>query len=132
MGLIVGTLNLIFIKENVIAWGPKTYTSWRYCLFIIEQVLILVISTQSLIFNILEKNFKGLKIHRIILILLGMYATFMYQPMFNILFGAHDDKAVDFTPIHIIFLLMNFVLIIGGYALMKTKPKKKKIFSLPL
>ena len=126
LGLIVGTLNLIFLKENVIAWGPKTYTSWRYCLFIIEQVLILIISTYSLIFNIIDKNYKGLKAHRIILILLGMYATFMYQPMFNILFGAHDDKAVDFTPIHIIFLLMNFVLIIGGYVLMKNKTKEEK------
>ena len=129
LGPIVGILNLVFFKENLIAWGPKVATNWRATLFAIEQVLILAISIREVFLVIKNHSFKTLEVGKLLLILLGMYLTFMYQPLFRLLFKEHDDVTKDFSMMHIVSIVINIVFILFFYVFMKNKNQdEKKIF----
>lgn len=126
LGIIVGVLNLVFFKENMIAWGKEAYAPWRAILFQIEQVLLIIVGSYQLFLFIKNKDFKDLKVVRCILVFVGMMLTFFYQPMLNILFGEYGDPVLDFNGIHIFSILFNLIFIIGAYALMDKKTMEEK------
>ena len=125
-GPVIGVLNLIYLKHNMKAWGPTVAVPWRQNLFIIEQVLLILIGLIQLFLFIKNKNYKGLKPIRCIVVLLGMYATFLYQPIFNVFFGEAETEAGDFNFAHIMMLLTIFLFIIIGYACMSRRNEKEK------
>ena len=140
-GIVVGILNLVFYKENMIAWGTEAYTQWRSILFNIEQILLIIIGVYQLVLFIKNKDIKKLNIVRCILVLIGMFLAFFYQPMLKILFGTWGkvltgkkgeiEAVLDFNGIHIFSLLFNLIFIIAGYLLMdkKTMAEKRLFFA---
>ena len=126
MGPVVAIFNLILLKYNFIAWGPKTDKPWREALFIIEQILIILISIYSTFTLFKNKELKEVKWIRVPIVFITMYLTFAYQPLLNILFGTYGVKTLDFSGPHLILLSMNLVLIIGSFFLMGHKTKEEK------
>ena len=125
-GPVIGVLNLVFYDYNMKAWGPDVAVPWRSTLFIIEQVLLIVIGLYQL-FNFLKnKNYKELKIVNCILVIVGMYICFLYQPVFNIFLGERGAETNNFSTEHILMLLLLFVSLIVLYLLMRNKSYSDK------
>lgn len=110
------------------------YTPWRAVLFQVEQILILILSGYCISTFIKNKEYADMKWKRIFVILPAMYLTFFYQSIGLFLDGtttrnlvdALGSKATEFTTIHIITLIMNLVLYMGSYLIMKNKTKEEK------
>ena len=131
LGPTVGILNLVFYKYNMKAWGASVAVPWRSTLFIIEQVILIVIGLYQLFIFIKNKRYKELKPLRCFAVLIGMYAAFLYQPVFSIFIGERGGEATDFSIEHIMMLVLIFTLIILGNIVMnnKTRLEKKAFFS---
>ena len=134
VGPIIGILNFIFLKYNFKAWdffyqtdqASGVYTTWRAALFLVEQALLLVISLSYLFYYIVTGNFKGFSFKRLLPILIGMFATFFYQPILTILFNEAGEMTRDFSMSHIIFLSSNLVFLLGAYFIMRHKSIEDK------
>ena len=118
-GPIVGLLNLLFYKNNMKAWGADIAVPWRSTLFIIEQVLLIIIGLYQLFLLIKNKNYKGLNILTCIFVLIGMYACFLYQPVFNVFLGEREAEANSFSFEHILMLVVILSSIIIYYPQLK-------------
>lgn len=146
---VIGVLNLIFFHNNMVAWGMGreaqfpaaanyAYDQWRVVFFIIEQIALILISLVSL-YHVLKdeeyKKFKPIAILWEFLIVIGLALCYLYGYFFEDLFIIVNHKmdewtTTDFSKSHIIFLLLNFVLIIGLYLLFRDKDDRQKIYML--
>ena len=120
-GPVIGAFNLLFFKNNMKAWGAEITVPWRSTLFIIEQVLLIIIGLYQLFLFIKNKNYKDLKVINCILVIVGMYICFLYQPVFNIFLGERDGEANNFSIEHIIMLITILVSIIVLYVIMRNR-----------
>ena len=139
VGPVVGVLNFIFLQYNFRAWdffytfdpakSNGVYTTWRAVVFIIEIILLIGISLFYIMEIIFQKDFRKINLKRLPFIFVGLFATFFYQPIFGLLFSKYGDKAVDFTPIHLLYLSTNIMFLLFGYFGMRHKAEMdKKIF----
>lgn len=136
-GLIVGVLNFIFLKYNYLAWdfnyynNPTTYPfgrtfSFMSICFISEIVLLLFVSAYYFIENILKNDYKYFNWKRFPFIIVGLYATFFYQPIIFLFVGKLNQETTDFSTAHILCLLSNIAFLIIGYFSMRHKTIEDK------
>ena len=141
LGFVVPIMNFIFFKENMIAWGMGSteftwdigyaYSTPRVVCWCIENALMIVVAIISGYEFIIKKEYIKFKPHYFIFILAGFFATFFYcyLPQ-NLATALHyklsTEKPLDFSTIHIIYLLMNPILIIALFVIFRNKSEKDK------
>lgn len=137
--LIIGILNLAFFNQNMTAWAGDAYqytsadgyayVPGRVAFFIIEQIVLIIMALAYVYIDIKDKEYKGIKPLWMVLVLAGFIIAFMnpyvLQDLNLILtFTKSTQTATGFSVSHIIYLLLNFVILILIYALMRKKDQK--------
>lgn len=124
---IIGLLNLFLFDANMTAWGSEAYTPWRAILFIVQNALLVTLGGFLIYSLIINNDFKETKPLRIPWIIIGMMLGFLYQPFLHVVLGKADDVE-GFNKMHILYILMNFVIIIIPYAILRSKPYADRRF----
>ncbi len=125
LGVLVGILNIIFFKENMIAFfGNETwqYFSLRGVQFALVIVILLVLSLSNLIF-ILEKKMKLNKndiTNTLAIFFISSLAVMPLSLLYS-LFGNFGESPLDFNLQHLFLIGLPFVIMIISYFVMFSK-----------
>lgn len=134
-----GILNLVYFKQNMIAWAGDSYqftsdngyayVPARVGFFIAEQIILLIMGCAYVYIIFKDKEYKGFKPFWTLLVLVGLLIAFMY-PYFPedlvkmMSWSPEHQHATDFSTSHIFYLSINFILLILLYVLMHKKDKE--------
>lgn len=125
LGVLVGILNIIFFKANLIAFFgivPTSYFSLRGIQFGLVIVFLLSLSIFNLYF-ILQKKLDISKkdiLNTIIIFLLSGIAVMPLSLLYNFL-GNFGESPLDFNLQHLLLIASPFVIMIISYFVMFTK-----------
>ncbi|MDY0024337.1 MAG: YwaF family protein [Candidatus Izemoplasmatales bacterium] len=129
VGSLVGILNFLFFKENLIAFtGIAEIWSFRSIQFMLENSLILFIGLSVLINLISKKEFKldFKKWYRYLFVIVGSMFSVMPQSILYNLFGNYGESPLDFNMEHIFVIIFPIILMIFVYMIMRRQIQENK------
>lgn len=135
---IVTILNLVFLKENLIAiygYNYDPFLNYRTYAFLVQMMITLSLSVVLIAKKIEEKDFKeSLKdIGKMFLVFTLLIPAFFQQGALMIFFGPWGDTPEGFNGIHRITIYFTVALMILPYIFLRHKPlQDKKLFYVVL
>jgi len=127
-GLVVGIMNIVFLRENIIAFiGTENFLSYRSIQFIIEIIVFMTLAVMNLFMIIKEKLRPGWRdlLNVSVITAISSFAVMPLTTLYNLLgeYGAITD---DFNKEHIAFLIFPFVIMLVSYFVMFNKRQKDR------
>ena len=128
--LVIGLLNLIFFKQNILIFiGEIDLYHYRSVQFIIETALFLSLSFTNLLILIKNKNYPKLnEIGSALGVFIVSAISVLPQSFLYNLFGNYSEIPEEFNSTHLLILIIPVIFTIVSYKIMKDKPVMKKDF----
>ncbi len=130
LGILIGILNIVFFKENMIAYfGNESfqYFSVRGIQFALVVSFLLMISIMNLLIVLKTKMVIYKKdIYNTLLIFFVSSLAVIPISFFHNLFGNYGESPLDFNPQHLILLAIPLVGMVGSYFIMFSKRQEDR------
>lgn len=128
-GLLVSVLNIIFFKQNIIAFtGIFEPFHYRTIQFAVEIAVMILLSLSSIIYLVLAKEkivIKKFGISSILIIAGSLFAVMPQTLLFN-WFGNFGEVPKDFSLSHLLVMILPLIIMLIIYFTMRRKDQESK------